>query len=90
MFKLKFTYDCIFSRRYVNGRRVISRTKHRVSKEKIDEYTTIYRLTIDDCEASDEGEYKIIAENTAGESEALARLKLCGMSNYTILEFFKV
>ena len=62
----------------MNGKKLTTRTKHICSKEKIDELTTVYRLTIDNCSTSDEGEYKVVAKNKTGESEATAKLKICG------------
>lgn len=62
--------------RYVNDKKITSKSKHKISSEKVDEYRTVYRLTVEDCEQSDQGKYKIVAENTAGKSDDTANLKL--------------
>lgn len=66
--------------RYVNGQKITSGSKHRVSSEKIDEFKTLHRLSLEDCQLSDEGEYKIEAENNVGKSDAVATLKLYSKS----------
>lgn len=60
----------------MNGKEIISDTKHRTACEKIDDYRTVYRLSVEDNSLSDEGEYKIVAENNVGKSDATATLKL--------------
>ncbi len=36
----------------------------------------MHRLSVENCGLSDEGEYKIVAANNVGESNAVATLKL--------------
>lgn len=61
----------------MNGELVKSdNSKHRTSSEKIDEYRIMHRLALEDCSLADEGEYKIVAENNVGKTDAAASLKL--------------
>lgn len=61
---------------FANGEEIKEGNKFTTLSEKIDEYKTIYRLSIVDCSLPDEGEYKVVAKNKVGESSQAATLKL--------------
>ena len=51
-------------------------SKYTISSEKVSEYKIVHRLALQDSSLSDEGEYKIVAENNVGKTDATASLKL--------------
>lgn len=61
---------------FANGEEIKAGDKFKTSSEKIDEYKTLHRLSIDNCSLSDEGEYKVVAKNKVGQSSQAATLKL--------------
>lgn len=59
-----------------------SNSKYTIASEKIDEYRIVHRLALEDSSLSDEGEYKIVAENNVGKSDATASLKLYSKKSF--------
>ncbi|XP_065224779.1 obscurin-like isoform X6 [Planococcus citri] len=62
---------------YANGKEITEEgQKFKITSEKVDEYRTVHRLSIEDCSLPDEGEYKILAKNKVGSNSQVASLKL--------------